>query len=73
MYLPLINQSDPIIECMDTEAPEPRCPFCGTPMQFKRSIPNFGAHSELRTFDCSACQATLIVPPTAEIFELAAR
>ena len=56
---------------MDTDAPQPRCPFCGTPMRFKPSVPSFGAHSVLQTFDCRGCQVILTVPPGAGVFEMA--
>jgi hypothetical protein len=69
--LPFINHSGAISQCMDTDAPQPRCPFCGTPMQFKPSVPSFGAHSALQTFDCRGCQVILTVPPGAEVFEMA--
>jgi hypothetical protein len=42
-------------------------------MEFKRSAPNFGAHSALQTFDCNGCQVILTVPPQAEILDMAAR
>jgi len=58
---------------MDTDAPQPRCPFCGMPMQFKRSAPNFGAHSALQTFDCSGCQVILNVPSQVEVLEMIGR
>jgi len=57
---------------MDYDAPHPRCPFCGTSMQFKRTSPNYGARDPLRTFECLPCQAILNVPPAAEGFESAA-
>jgi hypothetical protein len=69
--LPFINHSGAISQCMDTDAPQPRCPFCGTPVQFKPSVPSFGAHSALQTFDCRGCQVILTVPPGAEVFEMA--
>jgi len=55
---------------MDTDAPDPRCPFCGTPMQFQRSFPNFGAHDALQAFDCRAYQVILTLPPAAEVLEV---
>jgi hypothetical protein len=57
---------------MDFDAAHPRCPFCSTPMQFKRTSPNYGAHDPLQTFECLPCQAVLDVPLAAERFELAA-
>ena len=48
---------------MDADAPQPRCPFCGTAMQFKPPVPSFGAHFALQTFDCKGCQVILTVPP----------
>jgi hypothetical protein len=69
--LPFINHSGAISQCMDTDAAQPRCPFCGTPMQFKPSVPSFGAHSALQTFDCRGCQVILTIPPGAEVFEMA--
>jgi hypothetical protein len=56
---------------MDTDAPNPHCPFCGMPMRFRR-IPAFGAQSTLQTFDCNGCQVVLNVPPQAEILQIAA-
>jgi hypothetical protein len=51
---------------MDLDAPHPRCPFCGMPMQFKRTSPNYGARDPLHTFDCSQCNAILNIAPEAD-------
>ncbi len=58
---------------MDWDAPHPCCPFCSTPMQFRRTSPNYDARDPLHTFECTPCNAVLNIPPGAESFELAAR
>jgi hypothetical protein len=57
---------------MDADAPNPRCPFSSSPMQFRRTSPNFGALSALQTFDCNGCQVVLNIPPQAETWQIAA-
>ncbi len=52
---------------MDTDAPRPRCPFCGLPMQFR-----FNELSTLQTFDCNGCQVVLNIPSQADVLEIAA-
>ena len=56
-FLPLINDYDLTTRRMDVDAPRPRCPFCGRPMQFR-----FSELSTLQTFDCNGCQVLLNVP-----------
>ncbi len=56
---------------MDADAPHPHCPFCGLPMQFKRSALNGNAGSVFASFDCNWCGVVLNVSPRAEVLELA--
>jgi hypothetical protein len=55
--LPSINDYDLTTRRMDVDAPRPRRPFCGRPMQFR-----FNELSTLQTFDCNGCQVLLNVP-----------
>ena len=56
---------------MDTDAPHPHCPFCGLPMQFKRT-PSKGAMKPVfAAFDCKWCGVVLNVSARAEVLELA--
>jgi transposase-like protein len=55
---------------MDTDAPNPRCPYCSGGMQFKR--PGFGERSARQNFECGGCRVTLTVPFGTEIFEMSA-
>jgi hypothetical protein len=69
--LPFINDPAAIIWRMDNDSPHPHCPFCGNPMQFARSVLNFGAQSALPAFDCKECGVVLRGPPGAESFRIA--
>jgi hypothetical protein len=60
--LPSINDYDLTTRRMDIDAPRPRCPFCGRPMQFR-----FNELSTLQTFDCTSCQVLLNVPSQAGV------
>ena|SRR6516162_10799338 len=60
--LPSINDYDLTTRRMDVDAPRPRCPFCGRPMQFR-----FNELSTLQTFDCTGCQVLLNVPSQAGV------
>jgi hypothetical protein len=60
--LPSINDYDLTTRRMDVDAPRPRCPFCGRPMQFR-----FNELSTLQTFDCNGCQVLLNVPSQAGV------
>jgi hypothetical protein len=60
--LPSINDYDLTTRGMDVDAPSPRCPFCGRPMQFR-----FNELSTLQTFDCTGCQVLLNVPLQAGV------
>jgi transposase-like protein len=56
---------------MDADAPHPHCPFCGLPMQFRRTAPN-NPGFVFPSFDCNWCGVVLNVSPRAEVLELAA-
>ena len=60
--LPSINDYDLTTRRMDVDAPRPRCPFCGRPMQFR-----LNELSTLQTFDCNGCQVLLNVPSQAGV------
>ncbi len=51
---------------MDTDAPYPRCPYCGLPMHSKGASLSFCA---LHAFECRACNVVLGILPQAEISE----
>jgi hypothetical protein len=52
----------------------PSCPHCGTSMRFLRSLPNFGAHAPLQSFECVMCglSVTKAVAAEAEATQTAA-
>jgi hypothetical protein len=56
---------------MDTDAPHPHCPFCGLPMQFKRTDSGGAVNAGFAAFDCKWCGVVLSVSPRAEVLELA--
>jgi hypothetical protein len=43
-----------------------RCELCGGPMKLVRSIPRFGAHPELATFECLQCHHVMTRPVEEE-------
>ena len=57
---------------MDADSPHPHCPFCGLPMQFRRTAPKDNLGSVFPSFDCNWCGVVLNVSPRAEVLELAA-
>ena len=57
--------------CMDADAPHPHCPFCGLPMQLRRSPAKDNLGSTYLSFDCNWCGVVLNVSPRAEALELA--
>ena len=57
---------------MDADAPYPHCPFCGLPMQFRRTASQDNLGSVFPSFDCNWCGVVLNVSPRAEVLELAA-
>jgi hypothetical protein len=38
-------------------------------MQFRRTIPNYGARDPLETFECAPCNTVLNIPPKSEAFD----
>jgi len=56
---------------MEIDAPSPRCPACSKPMQFVRSVPNFGALPAMRAYECRACGAGVLAELKSEAMELA--
>ena len=66
LSLPSIKESEFTTRRMDVDAPRPRCPFCGLPMQFR-----FNELSTLQTFDCKSCQVVLNIPSQAGVSGIA--
>jgi hypothetical protein len=56
---------------MDTDSPRPHCPFCGLPMQFRRTVPKDTLGSIFPSFECNWCGVVLNVSPRAEVLQLA--
>jgi hypothetical protein len=56
---------------MDTDAPHPHCPFCGLPMQLRRTGSKDNLGSVFPSFDCHWCGVVLNASPRAEVLELA--
>ena len=56
---------------MKTNQIAPRCPDCGKPMLFQRSLPKLAGLPELRTFKCEICGAVVTEEVEAELPELA--
>jgi LSD1 subclass zinc finger protein len=56
---------------MNTDSPQPHCPYCANNMQFART-PEYAAPSALRMFECRGCRVVLTVPPGAEAFRMSA-
>jgi hypothetical protein len=57
---------------MKADKPTPRCPGCGMPMRFVRSVANFGALDAIYVYECKACGTGFIADPKYEVLELAA-
>jgi transposase-like protein len=56
---------------MDADAPHPHCPFCGLPMQFKRTGSKGAVDTVFARFECKWCGVVLNASPRAEVLELA--
>jgi len=55
---------------MDADAPHPHCPFCGLPMQLRRTPSKDNLGSVFPSFDCKWCGVVLNVSPRAEVLQL---